>query len=346
MWKKLNIYKHVMSGVSFMLPFVVAGGMLMSFAFLFDAPNASLPTFGATNAVSAWLLRIGNAAFGFMLPIMAGYISYSVSNRPGLLPGMLAGLLAKEGGSGFIGAIIGGLIVGFAVEFVKKAVKKLPASLEGTKVLIVYPLLGTLASGLIMICINAVVGPINDAINMFLQNLSGANTVLLGALIGAMIAVDMGGPINKAAYLFCVATLTAADGSSTSSAIMACCGCAGMTISTSCGLATTLFPKKFNKELKEAGKAAYVMGMSFIAEGAIPFVAAKPKAVLPAIVTGSAVAGALCAIFGVTINAPIGGIFTVPLTSNIPLYLLAFVIGTLVSTGIMGFLAKEEKEQQ
>ncbi|MGX8852297.1 PTS fructose transporter subunit IIC [Amedibacillus sp. YH-ame10] len=342
MFKKLNIYKHLMSGVSYMLPFVVAGGMILSLAFLFDAPNAGTATFGTTNPISAWLLPVGNTAFSFMLPVLAGYISYSISNRPGLLPGMAVGALAASGGSGFIGAILGGFITGYILEYLKKMTKKLPTSFEGTKILIIYPLIGTLVAALIMLGINSVVTPINTMLTNFLQDLSGANIIVLGLLIGGMVAVDMGGPVNKTAYLFSVATLTAADGSSTASAVMACCACAGMTISTSCALATTLFPKKFNKDLKEAGKAAYVMGMSFIAEGAIPFVAAKPKAVLPSIVTGAAVAGGLTAAFGVTISAPIGGIFTVPLTSNIPLYLLAFLIGTLVSTLMIGFFAKEE----
>lgn len=342
MFKKLNIYKHLMSGVSYMLPFVVAGGMILSLAFLFDAANAGTATFGTTNPISAWLLPLGNTAFSFMLPIMAGFISFSISNRPGLLPGMVVGALSASGGSGFIGAILGGFITGFIVEYLKKLTKKLPSSFEGTKVLIIYPLLGTLAAGLIMLGINSVVTPINVMLTDFLQNLSGTNIIVLGLLIGGMVAVDMGGPVNKTAYLFSVATLTTADGLSTASAVMACCACAGMTISTSCALATTLFPRKFNKELKEAGKAAYIMGMSFIAEGAIPFVAAKPKAVLPSIVTGAAIAGGLCAAFNVTITAPIGGIFTVPLTSNIPMYLLAFLIGTLVSALMIGFLAKDE----
>lgn len=334
-----------MTGVSHMLPFVVAGGMILSLAFLIDSPNSGLATFGTTNAISAWLLPLGVSAFGFMLPILAGYISYSIANRPGLLPGMMVGSLASSGGSGFLGAILGGLLAGFMIEYLKKITKKLPSSFEGTKVLIIFPLLGTLAVGIVMLGINSIVSPINLMLTSFLQDLSGSNMILLGLIIGGMLAVDMGGPINKTAYLFSVATLTAADGSNTASVVMACCACAGMTISSSCALATTLFPKKFNSDLKEAGKAAYVMGLSFIAEGAIPFVAAKPKAVLPSIITGAAVAGGLVGAFGISISAPIGGIFTIPLTSNIPLYLLAYVVGTLVSTFMIGFLAKNEPEQ-
>lgn len=344
MFKKLNLYKHLMSGVSYMLPFVVSGGIIMAFAYLFDMSNAGTATFGSTNPISAWLLSTGSLAFSFMLPVMAGYIAYSVANRPAILPGFLVGSLSSSGGSGFIGAIIAGLLVGFIMKWLRKITKGLPASFEGTKTLIIFPVFGTLIAGGLMIVINSVVSPINMWMTEFLQNLSGANIVLLGALIGGMVAVDMGGPINKTAYLFSVATLTAADGSSQASVIMACCGAAGMTISTSCALASTIFPKKFNKELRDAGKAAYVMGLSFIAEGAIPFVAAKPKAVLPSIVTGAAVAGGLTGFFGVTLSAPIGGIFTVPLTSNIILYLVAFLIGTAVSTAMIGFLAKDEEE--
>ena len=341
MLKKLNLYKHLMSGVSYMLPFVVAGGIIMAFAYLFDMSNAGTATFGSTNPVSAWLLSTGSLAFSFMLPVMAGYIAYSIANRPAILPGFLVGSLSSSGGSGFIGAILAGLLVGFIMKWMRKVTKGLPASFEGTKTLIIFPVFGTLIAGILMIGINSVVSPINLWLTEFLQDLSGANIILLGALIGGMVAVDMGGPINKTAYLFSVATLTAADGSSQASVIMACCGAAGMTISTSCALASTIFPK-----LRDAGKAAYVMGLSFIAEGAIPFVAAKPKAVLPSIVTGAAVAGGLTGLFGVTLSAPIGGIFTVPLTSNILLYLLAFLIGTAVSTAMMGLLAKDEVESE
>jgi fructose PTS system EIIBC or EIIC component len=344
MAKKGSIYKHLMTGVSHFLPFVVAGGVLISLAFLFDAANASEASFGASNAVSAWLLTIGVDAFSFMLPVLGGYIAFSIADRPGLLPGMVVGLLASTGGSGFIGAILGGFAAGHIILGLRKVTSGLPRAFEGAKTLIIYPVIGVVLAGLAMWLINAVVGPINNGMNSFLQNLSGANIVLLGAIIGGMVAVDMGGPINKTAYLFSVATLTAADGSSVPSVVMGACAAAGMTISTSCALATTLFPKKFNNQLKDAGKAAYVMGLSFIAEGAIPFVIAKPKAVLPSIITGAAVAGAMAAFFGITITAPIGGIFTIPLTSNIPLYLLSFVVGTLVSTFMIGLLSKNEPE--
>mgnify|MGYP001424844532 FL=1 len=345
MKKKLRLYNHVMTGVSYFLPFVVAGGFLLSMAFLFDASNAGTATFGATNAFSAWLLDTGAIAFSIMLPILAAYIAYSIADRPGILPGMVIGMLASREGSGFIGAIIGGLAAGYIILLLKKATAKLPRTFEGAKTLIIYPVIGLALSAAVMIAINAVVQPINVAMTNWLENLSGVNSILLGAVIGGMLAVDMGGPINKTAYIFSVASLTAADGSAIPSVIMAAAACSGMTISTSCALATTLFPKKFNRNLKEAGKAAYVMGASYIAEGAIPFVIAKPKQILPSIITGAAVAGALASLFKITITAPIGGIFTIPLTNNIPLYLLSFAVGTLVSTGMIGLLVKDEVEE-
>ncbi|MBS4062483.1 MAG: PTS fructose transporter subunit IIC [Bacteroidetes bacterium] len=338
--KSNAVYRHLMSGVSYFIPFIVAGGVLISFAFLIDAGNASTPTFGATNPVSAWLLNIGVLAISMMLPILGGYIAYSIADRPGLLPGIVVGLLAREGGSGFIGAIAGGFLAGYLVLGLRTLLKGLPRSFEGAKTLIIYPVIGTILVALGMIGINYLVIPINTAMTSFLQNLSTGNAVLLGAVIGAMVAFDMGGPVNKAAYLFCVATLTAPDGSTVASPAMGMVGAAGFTISTSCALATFLFPKKFSEELRDAGKAALVMGVSFIAEGAIPFVIARPKQVLPSIMTGSAVAGALAGLAGITLTAPIGGIFTIPLVNNIGLYLLISVFGTFVSALMMGFMLK------
>lgn len=344
MSKGNRLYKHIMSGVSYFLPFVVAGGMLLSFAFLFDAANAGTATFGVTNPVSAWLLNLGVLAFSFMLPILAGYISYSIADRPGILPGMIIGMLARDGGSGFIGAIIGALLAGYTIVYLKKLTSKLSRSFEGVKTLIIYPVIGTVIAALFMLPVNEVVQPINLFLNTWLTNLSGSNAIVLGAVLGGMLAVDMGGPINKTAYLFAVASLTSASGVPVASIAMASAACSGMTISTSCALATTLFPKKFSVGLKNAGKAAYVMGASYIAEGAIPFVIAKPKAILPSIITGAAVTGAMTAAFGIKISAPIGGIFTIPLTTNIPLYILCFVVGTLVSTAMIGFLTRNDDD--
>ena len=341
MFKKLNLYKHLMSGVSFMLPFVVSGGIFISISFAFQ----QMPSM-ADSAITAWIGNLGNAAFSFMLPMLGGYIAYSIANRPGLLPGFIVGSISSTGGSGFIGAVIGGILVGFIMKWLKNVCKKLPASLEGTKAIMIFPLLGVVIAGLLMIVINSVVGPINVAMNNFLQNLSGANMVLLGLIVGGMMAVDMGGPVNKTAYLFAVASLTAVDGSNQATQVMACVGAAGMVIASSCGLATILFPKKFNKELRDAGKAACILGLTFIAEGAIPFAAAKPKVILPSIIVGSAVTGALVGAFGITLGAPAGGLFTLPLVSNIGLYLLAYVVGTLVATGLMWVLTRKQPDEE
>lgn len=339
------VYRHLMSGVSFFIPFIVAGGVLISFAFLFDAGNAGTATFGTTNPVSAWLLKVGVLAIGMMLPILGGYIAYSIADRPGLLAGVVVGLLAKEGGSGFIGTVAGGFMAGYLVLALKNLTKGLPRSFEGARTLIIYPVLGSVLVGLGMIVINAFVMPVNNAMTAFLQNLSTGNAAILGAVLGAMAAFDMGGPVNKAAYLFCVATLTAPDGTTVASPAMGMIGAAGFTISSSCAVATFLFPKKFSEELRDAGKAAMVMGLSFIAEGAIPFVIAHPKQVLPSIMTGAAVAGALAGMTGITLTAPIGGIFTIPLVNKIWLYLLFSVIGTLVGAFMMGSMLKPHIEE-
>lgn len=338
------IYRHLMSGVSYFIPFIVAGGVLISFAFLFDASNAGQATFGATNPISAWLLSTGALAIGMMLPILGGYIAYSIADRPGLVPGVVIGLLARDGGSGFIGAILGGFVAGYVVLGLKALVKGLPRSFEGAKTLIIYPVVGTILAALGMMLINLYVTPVNVAMNNFLQNLSTGNAALLGFVIGAMAAFDMGGPVNKAAYLFCVATLTGADGNPVASVAMGSIGAAAFAISGGCALATFLYPKKFTEELKDAGKAATVMGLSFIAEGAIPFVIAHPKEILPSIMLGAGVAGALAGWSGLTLSAPIGGIFTLPLVSNILLYLLYGAIGTTIAAVMMGTLLKPAPE--
>ena len=345
MKRKSTIYRDIMTGVTHFIPFIVAGGMLISFAFLFDVKNASEATFGATNAVSAWLLNVGALAMGLMLPILAGYIAYSIADRPGLLAGMVAGLIARDGGSGFLGAIAGGFAAGYIIKLLKHLTKDFPISLEGAKTLIIFPVVGVILTGLAMIGVNFVVNPVMTVMNNFLANLSEGSAVVLGAVIGAMVAFDMGGPVNKVAYLFCVASLAADGGGTVATVPMASVGCAGMTIGTSCALATILFPKKFSAHLKDSGKAALIMGMSFIAEGAIPFAIEHPKEVIPSIMTGAAVAGGMAGLFELTLSAPIGGVFTLPLTSNIPLYLLCFVVGTLVSTFMMGSLLKEHVEE-
>lgn len=338
------IYRHLMSGVSYFIPFIVAGGVLISFAFLFDASNSGAASFGASNPVSAWLLTTGATAIGMMLPILGGYIAYSIADRPGLLAGVVVGLLARDGGSGFLGTIAGAFLAGWLINQLKGLTKGLPRSFEGAKTLIIYPVVGTILVALGMIAINAFVTPVNDAVNGFLQNLSTGNAALLGAVLGAMAAFDMGGPVNKAAYLFAVASLAGPDGSTVPSVAMGAIATAAFAISGGCALATFLYPKKFSEELRDAGKAAAIMGVSFIAEGAIPFVIAHPKVVLPSIMTGAAVGGALAGLTGITLGAPIGGIFTIPLVNNVPLYLLFGAIGTLVAAVMMGTMLKPYAE--
>jgi len=340
--KKFNLYKHVMTGVSYFLPVVVAGGTLIAFAFLFDAKNAGASTYGSTNAISAWLLTIGANTFSFMLPVLTAFLAYSIADRPALAPGFVVGFLAKDGGSGFIGALIGGILVGCIILLLKKITSKFPRAFEATKTLIIFPVVGIVLSGLVMLAVNSVCKPLNTGLTNWLNSISTINIVLLAVILSVMIVLDLGGPINKTAYFFAVATLTSASGASVASPIMGAVAAAGMTISTGCALATTLFPKKFSPDLKEAGKAAYIMGLSFICEGAIPFAIAKPKQVYPAMILGSVITGALTAIFKITIPAPLGGIFTIPLVSNIPMYLISVVIGTVVSALTIGFLIKDD----
>jgi len=343
--KRINsVYRNIMSGVSNFLPFIVAGCVLTSFAFLFDGRNAGTASFGSTNPISAWLLNSGNLAMGLALPILAGYIAYSIADRPGLLAGMIAGMLAKDGGSGFLGAIVGGFAAGYIIKLFEQITTGLPRSYEGTKTLFIFPVIGAFLTALIMMPVNSMVVPINTVLINFSQNLSEGNAIVLGAVIGAMLAFDRGGPVNKVAYLFAVATLIGNTGTVIPSIAMGAAGCSGMTISTSCALATVLFPKKFSQELKDSRKNALIMGLSFFGEGAIPFAMEHPKEVIPSTMTGAAVAGALSGLLRLTLTAPLGGILTLPLTSNIFLYLLCFVIGTLVSTLMMGALLKEHVE--
>lgn len=343
-WKKS--YNHLMSGVSYFLPFVVGGGIMLACAYLFDFQNANTATFGSSNVFVAWLNQIGGLAMGYMFPIMGAYIAYSIADRPGLLTGMIAGALAASGGSSFLGAVIGGFAAGYIVLGLKKMTAGIPRSLEGIKTLLIFPILGLALTSLAMLAINSIVAPVSNALTDFLSSLSGTNAALLGAVIGAMLALDLGGPINKTAYLFSVATLTSADGGAVSSVVMASCGCSAMVIATSCAVACTLFPKKFSENLRGAKIAAYIMGLSFFVEGAIPFVADRPKKMLPSLCVGAAVTGALVAMFGITLSAPIGGLETLLLVSNIPLYLLSFAVGTAVAVCMIYFFIRNEPDQE
>ncbi|MDD6467378.1 MAG: PTS fructose transporter subunit IIC [Erysipelotrichaceae bacterium] len=343
-WKK--VYNHLMSGVSYFLPFVVGGGIMLACAYLFDFQNATEATFGASNAFVAWLNQIGGLAMGFMFPVMGAYIAYSIADRPGLLVGMVAGSLAASGGSSFLGAVAGGFAAGYIILGLKKLTAKMPRSLEGIKTLLIFPIVGLAITSFSMLAINAVVAPITGFLTGVLSNLSGANAALLGAIIGVMLALDLGGPINKTAYLFSVATLTSAAGTTVPSVTMAACGCSAMVISTACGVACTLFPKKFSESLRGAKLSAYIMGLAFFVEGAIPFVADRPKKILPSLCVGAAVTGALVGALGITLQAPIGGLETILLVSNIPLYLLCFVIGTAVAVAMIYVLIRNEPDQE
>ena len=342
--KVQQVYNHLMSGVSSFLPFVVGGGILSASSYLLDVANATTATFGTTTPLVAWLNSTGTLAMGFMFPILAGYIAYSVADKPGLLLGIVGGQLAANGGSGFLGAIIAGFVGGYIIVGLKKLCGGMPRTLEGIKTLLIYPIVGLAAISGVMLLVNAVVGPINTALTGFLQGMSGTNAVLLGAVIGVMLALDLGGPINKTAYLFSVATLTAADGTTVPSVVMASCGCSAMVISTSCAVAATLFPKKFGEGLRGAKVGAYIMGLSFFVEGAIPYVMSKPKQILPALCIGAAVTGALTPVFGLTLAAPIGGLETLPLVNNIPMYLLCFAIGTAVAVALIWFFMRNEPD--
>lgn len=334
------IYKHLMNGVSNMLPFVVGGGILIAISFMFGI-NASDPNDPSYNAFAAALNTIGGGnAFGLMIPVLAGFIAMSIADRPGFAPGMVGGLLAATGGAGFLGGLVAGFLAGYLVVGLKKAFMGLPASLEGIKTILIYPLLGIAFTGLIMLyVVNGPVGALNTGISNWLSGLGTGNAVLLGIVLGLMMSFDMGGPINKAAYVFGTGLL--ANGVyEPMAAIMA----AGMVPPLGIAIATTIFRRKFNKQDQEAGKVNYIMGLSFITEGAIPFAAADPIRVIPSVMAGSAVAGGLSMLFGISLRAPHGGVFVMPLVDgNWLLYLLAVVIGSVVSALLLGILKKPVK---
>ena len=333
-----KIYKHLMNGVSNMLPFVVAGGILIAVAFLIDTMLGQVggANFGSNTPVAATLKSIGDLAFSFMLPVLAGYIAYSIADRPALVVGFVGSAIAKDGGAGFLGALIAGFLAGYLVVGLKKLFSKLPQSLEGIKPVLLLPLFGTLLIGIIMtfIVLPPVVA-INNAMVNFLASLGGTSKVLLGLVLGAMMAIDMGGPINKAAYVFGVASLDAGQYE-----IMAAVMAGGMVPPLAIALCTTFFKNRFTKEQRESGKVNYVMGLSFITEGAIPFAAADPLRVIPACAVGSAVAGALSMLFNASLRAPHGGIFVVPVVTNPIMYLVAIVVGSIVGMALLAVLKK------
>lgn len=343
-----QIYKHLMNGVSHMLPFVVGGGILIAIAFLIDGFSVdltSLPAdqranFGTITQGAALFKGIGGTAFGFMLPILAGFIAMSIADRPGLAVGFVGGSIAANGTSGFLGALVAGFVAGYIVNLLKKIFSKLPESLDGVKPVLLYPLLGIFLIGVIMqFVVEPPIGALNTAINNGLNGLNGASAVVLGVLLGGMMAIDMGGPVNKAAYVFGTASIAAGNYN-----IMAAVMIGGMVPPLAIALATIFFKNKFTAEERKAGPTNFIMGLSFITEGAIPFAASDPLHVLPACAVGSAVAGGLSMAFGCTIMAPHGGIFVVPTIGNPLMYLVALVIGSFIACGLLGLLKKKVSE--
>ena len=335
-----TIYKHLMSGVSNMLPFVIGGGILIALGFLFGV-NASDPNDPSYNAIAEAFNTIGgDNAFALMIPVLAGFIAMSIADRPGFAPGMVGGMMAATSGSGFLGGIIAGFLGGYVVVGLKKALEKLPRSLEGIKTILLFPLLGIAISGFIMhFVVNNPLGALNIAISDWLTNLGTGNAVLLGLILGLMMSFDMGGPVNKAAYLFGTGLL-ASGIYEPMAAIMA----AGMVPPLAIAIATTFFGSKFSQEDRDAGKVNYIMGLSFITEGAIPFAAKDPLRVIPSIMVGSAVTGALSMMFTIGLRAPHGGIFVFPLVEGGWLfYLLAVVVGSIISAILLGVIKKPVK---
>lgn len=341
--QRTGVYKHLMSGVSAMLPLVVAGGLLIAISFFWGI-NSANPDDPSYNEFAAQLMTIGKAAFGFLVPILAGFIAMSIADRPGLAPGLVAGVLASQGNAGFLGGLIAGFLAGYVVLFLKKALAKLPASLEGIKPVLLYPLLGSFISGMIMLLVvNEPIAALMTWLMDTLNSMSGANAILLGVIVGGMMAVDMGGPINKTAYVFGTAALTAGN-----QEVMAAVMAGGMVPPLLVALASTVFARqKFSKQEREAGKTAYIMGASFITEAAIPFAAADPIRVLPSAILGSAIAGGLSAFFRIQLPAPHGGIFVFPLLEgagnvavSMGLYALAILAGAVVGALLLSFLKK------
>ena len=358
-------YKHLMSGVSQMLPFVIGGGILIALAFLIDqvlgVPQDQLSSLGSYHVLAAQFKTIGGVAFGFMLPVLAGYIGFSIAEKPGFVAGFVAGSIAGSGSafgniafgaakgelpaavsSGFLGALVGGFLAGGVVLVLRKALAGLPRSLDGIRSILLLPLLGVGLTGFLMFLINIPMSAINTSLNNFLTSLSGSSAVLLGLLVGGMMAVDMGGPVNKAAYVFGTSILTASALTSGGSTVMAAVMAAGMVPPLAVFVATVLFKDKFTEEKRNSGLTNIIMGLSFITEGAIPFGAADPARAIPSFIAGSALTGALVGLAGLKLMAPHGGIFVIALTSNPLLYIVFVLIGAVVSGILFGLLRKSK----
>lgn len=354
-----QIYKHLMNGVSHMLPFVIGGGILIALAFLFDDQAINPANFGKNTPLAAVLKTIGDQAFGFMLPVLAGFISMSIADRPGLAVGFVGGAIANAGytfsnvmtydsstaiSSGFIGALLAGFLGGYIIVLLRKIFDKLPNALEGLKPILLYPVCGILLMGVIMIAVNPIVGAINTALNNFLSSMSGTSSILLGAILGGMMSVDMGGPFNKAAYVFGTAQLTVANAGPEQYAIMAAVMAGGMVPPLAIALCTTFFKNRFTESERKSGVVNYVMGLSFITEGAIPFAAGDLLHILPPCIIGSAVAGALSMAFQCGLPAPHGGIFVIGVITNPLMYLAAIAAGAVIGMLIMSVTKRPLKK--
>ena len=350
-----QVYKHLMNGVTHMLPFVVGGGILIALAFLFDDYSINPSNFGMNTPLAAFFKTVGGAAFNVMLYILAGYIAMSIADRPGLAVGFVGGILAVQGttfasltdstvvlvSSGFLGALIAGFVGGYIVLLLKKICSYLPESIEGIKTILLYPVFGIMLMGAFMLLINPYVGAINTAINNYLSSMSTANKVLLGAILGGMMAIDLGGPVNKAAYTFGTGMLASGQYE-----IMAAVMAGGMVPPLAIALLATFFPKKIAKKDKQAAYVNYIMGLSFISEGAIPFASADPLRTIPAFVAGSAVTGALSMVFNCTLMAPHGGLFVIATVGHPIWYLVSIIIGSLVSMAVMAMLKNNLPEYE
>ena len=350
-------YKHLMNGVSHMLPFVVGGGILIALAFLLDNYEINPANFGSNTPLAKFFKDVGGAAFGFMLPILAGFIAMSIADRPGLVVGFVGGALAASGDSfssllgkgdpisaGFLGAMLAGFVGGYFVLFLKKITEKLPKALNGIRPMLIYPLFGTLFIGAFMYLINPVMGALNNWIADLLKSMSGSSKILLGAVLGGMMSVDMGGPINKAAYLFGTGSLAAASNDNpTGFMIMAAVMVGGMVPPIVIALSTTFFPKKWTQEERNNGFVNYIMGLCFISEGAIPYAAGDPIRVIPSCIVGSAVAGALSMAFGCTLRAPHGGVFVFPTVGEPLMYIVSLLVGSVVGAILLTLLKKNKR---
>ena len=357
-----QIYKHLMNGVSHMLPFVIGGGILTALAFLFDMGAAGTGAYGSSTFLAAFFKKIGEEAFGMMLPILAGYIAMSIADRPGLAPGVVGGLMAKSGinlaflqtapdfdssvcvSGGFIAALAAGFLAGYLTNYIKKLCDALPESLEGIKPILLYPVCGILVTGAVMYVLNPIFGALNTAMNNFLGGMQGANIVLLGAIVGGMMSIDFGGPFNKASYVFSTGLLADAALGGPGQVVMAACMAGGMVPPIVVALSTTFFKNKWSKADRDAGLVNYIMGLSFISEGAIPFAAADPAHIIPTCVIGSAIAGGLSAMFGCYSPAPHGGAWVLPVIGNPVMWLVAIIAGSVVGALILSFWKKPVEE--